>query len=284
MKIAIVGPGRVGTVLALALPRAGHRVVAVAGGSPAALEAFHARVSGVRATSLGEAAERAELLVLATPDARVASVARNLAADDLVGPSHRVVHLAGALGLDALRTVALTGAGTAALHPAQTVPQGAAADALVGCAWAVTASEANRAWAHGLVGDLGGDSFDVRDEDRVLYHAGLVLGSNAVAAAMSAARQLLVAARIGDPAAFLRGLGTRSLQNVLSDGAGALTGPVVRGDVETVARHLEALDRDVPEIATAYRHLQRAVVAQAGLGLDAATVERLLTVLADGRS
>jgi predicted short-subunit dehydrogenase-like oxidoreductase (DUF2520 family) len=76
-------------------------------------------------------------------------------------------------------------------------------DLLVGTAWAVTAAAADLGWARDLVVDLGGDPHDVPDDVRVLYHAGLAVGGNAVGAAVAVARQLLLAARVDDPAAFL---------------------------------------------------------------------------------
>lgn len=281
MRVAVVGPGRVGTAFALALPRAGHRVVAVAGRSREGVDRFLGRVAGARHLSAADAARAAELVVVATPDAEVAGIARELAAADAVGEGHRVVHVAGALGLDPLRPCRLAGARVAAVHPAQTVPVGAGADVLVGAAFAVTASPGDREWAHALVADLGGDAHDLRDEDRTTYHAALALASNAVAAATSAARQLLLSVGVDDPAAFLGPLAHRSVDNVLASGASAITGPVVRGDVETVRAHLAALDADLPELAAAYRHLQRAVLAQARLGLDRDVAAALEGELAD---
>jgi predicted short-subunit dehydrogenase-like oxidoreductase (DUF2520 family) len=281
MKVAIVGPGRVGTLLAQVLPQAGHRVVAVVGGSPQAQDRFASRVAGVRRTDLAEAADRADLLLLCTPDPVVETVVRTLAAGDLVAPRHRVVHLAGSLGLSPLRLASLAGAGVAAIHPAQTVPDDAAVDALQGAAWAVTASASDRGWAHDLVADLGGDPRDVRDEDRARYHAALVLASNAVAAALSAASQLLRAVHLENPEAFLGALAHRSVDNVLASGAAAITGPVVRGDVDALARHLAALDPALPELAETYRHLQRAVVCQSAPGRDVSMTAALHASLAD---
>lgn len=281
-RVAIVGPGRVGTLLGLALPRAGHRVVAVAGGGADSRDRFTDRVAGVRAyQDPVEAVATADLVVVATPDGAIAGVVRDLAAAGAVTEDMRVVHLAGSLGLEPLRPAALAGAGVAAIHPAQTVPSDAGADALVGAAWAVTAPPADREWAKDLVGDLGGDAFEVADEDRVLYHAGLVLGSNAVAAATVAARLLLIGAGVDDPAAFLAGLAHRSVDNVLAEGAAALTGPVVRGDDATLRAHLEALDADLPELASTYRHLQRAVLDRARLSLDPELAARLAAALDD---
>lgn len=278
-EVAIIGPGRVGSLLARALPAAGHRLVAVVGGSPASQERLSRSVAGVRFCSPDEATERARLLVVTTPDAAVGEVVRSLVRDDLVGEGHRVVHLAGSLGLDALEPAALAGAGVAAIHPAQTVPSDASTDALVGAAWAVTAREADRGWARALVADLGGEPHDVEDGDRVLYHAALVLGSNAVAAAASTARQLLLSIGIEDVTPFLGPLASRSVANALASGASALTGPVVRGDAATVRAHLDALADTPPSIVEAYRQLQLAVLEQARLGMDDDVVAALRELL-----
>lgn len=278
---AVVGPGRAGTLLAVALARTGHRVVAVAGGNADARRRLAALVAGARPVAdPREAAERARLLVLAVPDAAIEQVVTGLAAADAIGEAHRLVHLAGALGLAPLRRAALAGAGVAACHPAMTIPSGSHDPAaLVGAAWAVTAPPADREWAHELVRDLGGDPYDLADDRRTLYHAGLALGSNAAAAAVAAARQLLLAAGVDNPRAFLDPLVSASVGNVAEHGAVALTGPIVRGDVGTVAAHLAALRADLPALLEPYRHLARAVLAVAAPGLDAPVAASLRDLL-----
>lgn len=267
--VVVVGPGRVGTTLAIALARAGHRVVAAAGGSEASRDRFRTHVAGARVhADPTVAVPEGDLVLIATPDDVVEEVVSGLAAADVLREGQRVVHVAGAHGLGVLRRAALAGCGVAACHPAQTVPA-IDPDALVGSAWAVTAPPDHRDWAHGLVEDVGGDPHDVPDDVRVLYHAALVLGSNAVGAAVAAARQLLLAARVADPAAFLAPLVTASVQNTLTAGASALTGPVVRGDVGTVATHLAQLDADLPTLASVYRDLSRAILTQIRPDLDA---------------
>lgn len=263
-RVAIVGPGRVGTTLATALTRAGHRVVSVGGGSGASRDRFTATVAGARPyADPADACRDADLIVLTTPDDVLADVVTALVVADVVGESDRVVHVAGAHGLGPLSRARLAGARVAACHPAQTFPEGAHdPDAIVGAAWAVTAGPADRGWAHDLVEQLGGHPHDVGDGDRRLYHAALTVGSNAAAAATAVARQMLLGAKVADPAAFLAPLVAASTTNVLRDGAGALTGPVVRGDLGTVRAHLEQLDRDLPHLATAYRELARVVLAQ----------------------
>jgi predicted short-subunit dehydrogenase-like oxidoreductase (DUF2520 family) len=143
----------------------------------------------------------------------------------------------------------------------------------------VTTGPSDRSWAHDLVVDLAGDPVDVADDRRVLYHAGLAVGSNAVGAAVAVARKLLLAAGVDDPRPFLAPLIGASVSNVLARGAGALTGPVVRGDAGTVARHLDGLTADVPSLVDAYRALTGVVLDQARPALDARQVAALEEVL-----
>ncbi|MEX1164460.1 MAG: Rossmann-like and DUF2520 domain-containing protein [Nitriliruptor sp.] len=281
-RVAIVGPGRVGTLLAVALSRAGHRTVAVAGGSEASREHVVALVAGCRPHGdVVAAAADADLVVIATPDDAIERVVTDLARSDVLHEGHRVVHVAGSRGLAPLHRAALCGAGVAACHPAMTVPTGASdPDLLVGTPWAVTASATDRAWARDLVADLGGDPHDVDDDVRGLYHAGLTVGSNAAAAAVVVARQLLLGARIDDPAAFLGPLVARSVDNAMTTGAAALTGPVVRGDVGTVAAHLDVLAADVPDLLEAYRDLARVLLGRVRAELSPGAAAELDVLLA----
>jgi predicted short-subunit dehydrogenase-like oxidoreductase (DUF2520 family) len=264
MRVAVLGPGRVGTLLAVACVRAGHRVVGLGGGSPASRARLAGLVAGARPEAdVAAAVAGAELVLLTVPDDALEEVVTALTVADALGPGQRVVHVAGSRGLGVLRRAALAGARVAACHPAMTVPRDSTdPDLLVGVAWAVTAPPEDRSWAHDLVGDLGGDPHDVADDARVLYHAGLALGANAVGAAVVLARRLLLAARVDAPHAFLGPLVEASVGNALAHGADALTGPVVRGDLGTVAGHLQGLDRDLPELADGYRHLSRVILDQ----------------------
>jgi predicted short-subunit dehydrogenase-like oxidoreductase (DUF2520 family) len=284
-RVAVVGPGRVGTLLAVACARAGYRVVAVGGGSEEARRRVTSLVAGVRDRARPvDAVAEADLVLLTTPDDVLGNVVTDLARADALRAGQRIVHVAGSRGLAPLRRAAAAGARVAACHPAMTVPTGASdPDLLVGTAWAVTASDADRGWARDLVVDLGGDPHDVADSERGLYHAGLTVGSNAVGAAVVVARQLLLAARVDEPTAFLAPLVAASVEHALADGARALTGPVVRGDVGTVRHHLEVLGADVPELEDAYRQLSRVLLGRVRAQLSPAAAAELDAVLvADG--
>ena len=269
-RTAIVGPGRVGTALGMALARAGYEVLAVAGRGWPGVEEFVERVPTATPLPLHEATAGADLVVVAVPDDVLVDVVRDAARDDGVSEHSRWVHVSGGYGTDVLEPARLAGAAVAACHPAQTFPD---ADrgfaALPGTTWAVTASPSDIGWARVLVTDLGGRPVDVPAGSRTLYHAGLTVGSNATASVVTLARDMLLGAGVPDPAAFLGPLVTTSATNAAGHGAAALTGPVRRGDAGTVARHLEELREVLPEAVDAYIALSRLALGHARrAGLD----------------
>ncbi len=286
MRVAIVGPGRLGTLLAVAGARAGWRVTGVAGGTAAARRGVTDAVTGVRDhTTATAAVVGADLVLLTVPDDRIAAVVDHVVRDDALVEGQRIVHLAGSRGLDVLHRARLAGARVAACHPAMTVPTGARdPELLVGVAWGVTAPRDDRDWARQLVSDLGGDPVDIADDRRALYHAGLTVASNAVGAATITARRLLRAAAVERPEAFLLPLAEASVARAATEGVTALTGPIVRGDVGTVTRHLEQLAVELPELLPAYRALASATLEPARSLLDAEVVAAIEAVLAPPRS
>ena len=285
-RVCIVGPGRVGTLLATAGTRAGWRVVAVAGGRPQQREAVTSRVVGARAVAdvdgLTAVVGTVDLLLLAVPDDAIEGVVEALVRADALTPDHRVVHVAGSRGVSVLRRARLAGARTAACHPATTVPTGATdPDLLVGVPWAVTAAPGDLGWARELVTSLGGDPHEVAEDARTTYHAALTLASNAVGAAVVAARRLLLAAQVPAPESFVAPLAHTSVDTAAAAGATALTGPIVRGDVGTVAAHLDRIARDLPELLVSYRALSRAVLEPVRPALDPNVAAEFDALLAD---
>lgn len=281
--VAVIGPGRVGTALALALDARGDEVVAVAGRGSASLEAFLGRLPGARLATAAQAARAAELVLVCVPDDALEQVVRTVARDDGVVEGSRWVHTSGGFGVEVMRPVRLAGGQVAACHPAQTFPdpeRGLAA--LPGTTWAVTAPDSDLGWARVLVTDLRGSPVTVPEGSRTLYHAGLTVGSNATASVVTLARDLLLGAGVQDPRAFLGPLVTTTAAGAAELGAEALTGAVRRGDAGTVARHLEELREVMPEAVDAYVALSRLMLRHARrTGLDAGSAERVEDVLGD---
>ena len=210
----VIGPGRAGLSLARALEKAGWRVEGVLG----------------RSDDVAGAAAGVDLLVLAVPDAAVALVA---AAVRPAGDACVVAHLAGALGLDVLAPHERR----ASIHPLRSLPT--TTSDLAG-AWFAVAGDP---LAAAVVADLEGRVVAVADDDRVAYHAAAVMASNHLVALLGAVER--VAASAGVPLDAFLDLVRGTVDNVAVLGpAAALTGPVARGDWETVRRHVEAIPAD----------------------------------------
>ena len=237
-RVGVVGAGRVGAVLAARLQRAGHRIVAVSGRSSATRLRARTLLPGVPVLGRDDVVRDAEIVILAVPDDALAEVARDLA--PLLGPGRVVVHTSGRHGLEVLGPIARTGARTIAMHPAMTFT-GTEVDLDRGCVFGVTAADADREIAETLVAELGGTVMWVDEADRATYHASLAHGANHLTTIVTQAMDLLREIGAEDPAAVLRPLLTAALDNTLAYGDAALTGPVARGDVDTVRSHVAHL-------------------------------------------
>jgi predicted short-subunit dehydrogenase-like oxidoreductase (DUF2520 family) len=217
-SVRVIGPGRAGGALALALGRAGWDV----------------REPLRRGDDLVAAAAGTDLLVVATPDAAVAAVAAALAPDDRAV----VAHLSGALGLAPL-------AGhprRAVLHPLVALPDAERGAERLRGAWFGLAADGDPLAAD-AVAALGGRAVTVAEGDWVRYHAAAAIAANHLVALLGQVER--VAEGIGVPLAAYLDLARGSLDDVAELGpAAALTGPVRRGDRATVAAHLAALPEE----------------------------------------
>jgi predicted short-subunit dehydrogenase-like oxidoreductase (DUF2520 family) len=260
-RIGVIGAGRVGAVLAAALrsSASGHEVVAVAGESTASRTRVETFLPGVPVEKPTAVARACDLLLLTVPDDMLANVANMLSASGAIREGQYVVHTSGRHGLAVLDPAAARGAHVLAMHPAMTFT-GTHVDLarLPGCVYGITASQQTRALAESLVADLGGSTAWVPEGRRTLYHAGLAHGANHLVTLVSQAMDLLRESGADDPAATLRPLLTAALDNALSCDDDALTGPIVRGDVNTVRAHLADIAANAPTTLESYVVLGRA--------------------------
>ena len=270
LSVGIVSAGRVGAALGFALERAGHVVVACSAVSHASRERARRRLPDTAILPVHEVAARAELVLLAVPDAELASVVSGLAATQAVRPKTIVVHTSGANGIGVLAPLTEQGCLPLAVHPAMTFT-GSDEDIerLSDSCFGVTAADdVGYAIGQSLVLEIGGEPFRVREDARTLYHAALAHAGNHIVTVVADAVEALRAALsgqelLGQPlvddapggiAERVIGPLTRAaVENTLQRGQAALTGPVARGDADVVAAHLRALAEVDPQLAEAYR-------------------------------
>lgn len=265
-RIGVVGAGRVGAVLAAALRAAGHEIVAVAGESPASRTRIETLLPGVPVDKPSAVARSCDLLLLTVPDDMLENVANMLSASGAIRDGQYVVHTSGKHGLAALEPAATRGAHVLAMHPAMTFTgTHVDLDRLRGCVFGVTATPETKALAEELVADLGGTPIWVPEDKRTLYHAGLAHGANHLVTLVAQAMDLLRESGAEDPAATLRPLLGAALDNALSYGDAALTGPIVRGDLNTVRAHLADIAESAPATLESYVAMARATAERAML-------------------
>lgn len=272
--VAILGVGRAGLTLALALRHWGRAPSVLWDRGSKRAEAL-ARQHGLEVLQgpPPEALPRTGIWLLAVPDCSIIPLAQELAASGLARAGPVVLHLCGALDSSALEALAERGAQVGSMHPLSTLPdligltparaEEQAVELLAGSTFGIEGqSMAALDAAEWLVRGWGGRSIRLRPSGKAAYHAGAVMASNAIVALLFEASEL-VGQGLEEPAEaldLLLGLARGALDQVAAMGCGpALTGPVRRGDVETVTRHLEALADD-PHAQELYRCLGRSTL------------------------
>jgi predicted short-subunit dehydrogenase-like oxidoreductase (DUF2520 family) len=279
----IVGAGRVGSVLGAALRRAGHQVVAVSAVSDASRARARSLLPGVPTVPVDEVVRRAELVVLAVPDDILADLVAGLTATGAWQAGQIVAHTSGRHGISVLDPALNSHILPLALHPAMTFTGTATdLDRLGDCCFGVTAPAQLRPVAEALVLEIGAEPVWIEEADRPRYHAALAHGANHLVTLVSQAMEILGASGVEEPHRVLGPLVNAALDNTLRAGDAALTGPVARGDVGTVAEHLRQLEGLAPDIRPTYRALAWATAerALASGRLRPTTAEPLLDALA----
>lgn len=262
LRVAVIGVGRVGSVLGAALARAGHQVVAATGVSNDSTKRARRLLPGVPLLPADEAAARADLVLLTVPDDQLPGLIQGLTSTLAWQAGQIAVHTSGAHGISVFDPAVQAGVVGLAIHPIMTFA-GRAEDVerLAGASFGVTAPPDFRPVAEILVLELGGEPVWVPEAARATYHAALSMGSNHLVTLVNDAQDVLRQAGVEDPVRLLSPLLTASLDNALRLGDEALTGPVSRGDRATVESHIRALKGSKylqPYLAMAIRTMQRA--------------------------
>lgn len=302
--VAIVGAGALGTALARRLHACGYRMAAVlsrrhgparrlarAVAAPVASDAVADLPAGVRA------------VFLCVPDDAIAEVAGRLARQAHPWGGTVVAHTSGAHTARLLAPLAEAGAATLSFHPVQTFPAPDVADAedadaaalaraFNGICIGIEGMPEAVAYGEQVARDLGGRPLTLAPEAKTRYHLAAALASNGLVTLVALAAEVLASAGIGaaDARALLHPLVARTTAHLATDAPeDVLTGPVARGDQQTVAAHAEALAVHLPHLVPAYAALAsemaRVAVRSDHLAADAADalLDALREVVRDER-
>ncbi|HEU5417885.1 MAG TPA: DUF2520 domain-containing protein [Streptosporangiaceae bacterium] len=287
LGVGVVGGGRAGTALAAALHRAGHRIVAVSAVSAQSRRRVEQALPGTPIRDPQDVIARCDLVLLTVPDDVLPGLVAGLAATGTEVAGRLLAHASGRHGLAVLDPAVRLGAIPLALHPVMTFTgRPDDVDRMTGISWGVTAPDQLRPVAEALVVEMGGEPVFIAEERRALYHAALAGAANHLVTQVVQACDLLAEAGVANPARMLGPLVGAALDNALRLGDAALTGPVARGDAETVAGHVAALRADAPQALPAYLALARLTAdrALAAGMLSPPDAQRLLDVLAGSAS
>ena len=260
-NVSIIGAGRLGTALALALARKGYVIRSVVArqirSARKAAALLDGKVEAYVANQIG-LLPQTDLVLISTPDDQVASVAAELSKLRLDGKP-TVLHTSGALSSEVLSSLRAQGWSTGSVHPLISVSE--PKTSIEGAFWSVEGDARAVRFGKILVRDLGGTSFSIRTADKPLYHAAAVMTSGNVTALFDVSLEMLVECGLTRTTArrILQPLLASTVHNLeTKDPAQALTGTFSRGDIETVKRHLAALkDHKLAEALELYCKLGR---------------------------
>lgn len=283
---AILGCGKVGVTLACHLAAAGFRPVAFASRRPASAQAAAEAAGGGRVCGkVWEAAGEADVVFITTPDAAIQSVAQTLADRRALKRGAVVLHCSGALASTLLAPVREGGAHAGSLHPLQSFAAPVLAhNPFQGIIMAAEGEDRALGVCREAAGALGAELITLETENKALYHAAAVVASNYLVTLLAVAVRLLEGSGIAPEAGLkvLLPLVRGTLQNVEERGIPqALTGPIARGDRETVASHCRKIGQSLPDVLPFYRLMgtHTLPLAEAQGGLDPEALRALTALL-----
>jgi predicted short-subunit dehydrogenase-like oxidoreductase (DUF2520 family) len=289
--VAIIGAGRVGSSVGFLLNRAGYAVTAVAARTGASAQKGAAFIGGGEPTTdVVQAASKAEIVFITTPDGAIRDCCDMISSGGGFKPGSLAVHMFGGRSLELLDAAKASGAYRAVIHPLQSVPSPAQGiKNLPGSYFRIEADPEALETAREIVKSLGGielvmPKWSSDKESAALYHAGAVTVSNYFVALVDYGLQFYQAlgADKQETLKALLPLVKGTLQNMEALGtADALTGPIARGDIETIRGHIEAIRKRTPGLLVLYKELalRTVAVAREKGSISPETAEALLALV-----
>lgn len=285
-RVAIVGCGTVGTAMGKLLRDAGYRISGVATSNiETARRAAEATGSERFSDSSWEVTRGADVVFITTPDDLIESTCMKISEQRGFEKNTVVIHCSGALSSDILSSARGCEAVVASLHPLQSFASVDQAVRLVPGSFCTIEGDTDALpIVRQIVKDLGGIVLEIEAEKKRLYHAAAVTASNYLVTIVHLALELNKAAGLPGDTSFdaLYPLIRGTLSNISTKGIpDALTGPIARGDVETVSAHLEAIEKDAPALLLLYKCLGLYTVdlARAKGTLSKDVADRLVALL-----
>jgi predicted short-subunit dehydrogenase-like oxidoreductase (DUF2520 family) len=277
-RLWIVGPGRLGLSLGALLHRSGSVESIVYTGRSATAPAhalFGERGPAIYSTGWDLPDPPPAGVVVSVPDGEIEGVAARLASIP-VPPSVPVVHTSGARGSEALAPLAKVGVSVGSVHPLAAVAGAETGPERLRGAWFAVEGDPDAVRLAGwITSAAGGRVLAVHQGGKPLYHAAAVIASNYLVTLLDFAERVAIRAGLEPEQAreALAGLALGAVSNVHPAGpAAALTGPIARGDAETVARHLSELSGPDRALYSVLARETLALARRAGLS-DAAGSE-----------
>ena len=261
-SIAIVGPGRLGTALAISLRRSGYNIreiIARQGSKSYASAKKLAREVGSLASIPTLAVLDADLVWFCVPDSMIVQAAREFSDRNWNGKV--ALHSSGVLPSDALQVLRKRGANVASAHPLMTFVHSLVPD-LSGVLFAAEGDAAALRVVRGIVRDLGGEMMVLRKQDKAAYHAFATMICPLLLALLASAEKVAGVAGITANQArqSMLPIVRKTLRNYSESGpAKSFTGPIIRGDSQTIGLHLDALAQ-IPAARSAYVALTTAAI------------------------
>lgn len=260
--IAIVGAGNLGSALAASLKKAGYTVDAIIARpqkkSLARARSLASQMGAPVLSSLDKV--QSEVIWFCVPDSEIGKAAASLA-PTLHGKNRIAFHSSGALGSDELAPFRSKAAAVASVHPLMTFVRGSK-PSLSGASFAIEGDAAAVKMSRRIVRDLGGRAYPIKKQQKAAYHAWGAFTSPLLTALLATSEEVAALAGVDRKAARKRAIPIlrQTLANYAAIGApGAFSGPIIRGDVDTIRKHLEAL-RESPAARGAYRALAQAAL------------------------
>ncbi len=259
-SIAIIGAGKLGSTLALALAQKGYRINGLSDSDPARLEkAAQAVKPAVFDRDPSTATRGAEVVILAVPDDAIKLVSDQLASREALAKGQTLCHCSGFLPSSALMANKMLGVSIASMHPLASFSRCLSPwDRFSGIYFGIEGDAVALVRLRPLIESLECFSVDILPSRKSLYHLSSVMASNYLVALLYAAGQMMetTVAEKGKTEAMLQALAGTVMDNLgenrLED---SLSGPIERGDVQTVSGHLKAMKKDFPQGTELYKAL-----------------------------